>query len=227
MTDRLDQLCRRLGYQFRDARLLEQALTHRSANRRRNNERLEFLGDAQLGQVVSGWLFEHFPDASEGQLTRMRASLVKGPTLAEVARELSLGQELYLGGGELKSGGARRDSILADALEAIIGAIMLDSDQQRCRQVVLEWFLPRLEAVSAQTGKDPKTRLQEWLQGRGAGLPEYSVREVHGQAPAQEFEVVCRLGEYDRDFSATGASRRKAEQRAARQALEWLSNDNE
>ncbi len=223
MNEGVEQLCKRLGYRFRDPALLEQALTHRSANRRRNNERLEFLGDALLSQIVSGWLFEHFPDASEGQLTRMRASLVRGPTLAEVARELLLGESLYLGGGELKSGGSRRDSILADALEAVIGAIMLDGGEEPCRRVVLEWFNERLKTVSPQSaGKDPKTRLQEWLQADQHSLPEYDVLHVRGQAPAQEFEVICRLAAFGEDFSATGPSRRKAEQRAAREALAWL-----
>lgn len=225
MSEAVDQLCRRLGYRFRDPALLEQALTHRSADRRRNNERLEFLGDALLSQIVSGWLFEHFPDASEGQLTRMRASLVKGATLAEVARELSLGNSLHLGGGELKSGGSRRESILADALEAVIGAIMLDGGEEPCRRVVLEWFGGRLKTVSPQSaGKDPKTRLQEWLQAGQHSLPEYEVLHVHGQAPAQEFEVICRLAGLGETFPATGPSRRRAEQRAARAALAWLEN---
>ena len=223
MTTGVDALCRRLGYRFSEPALLEQALTHRSANRRHNNERLEFLGDAQLGQIVSGWLFAQFPEASEGQLTRMRATLVKGATLAEVARELSLGECLHLGGGELKSGGARRDSILADALEAIIGAILLDGGEQRCREVVLQWLNSRLREVSpGRAGKDPKTMLQEWLQARRHDLPEYEVLKVEGQAPQQEFVVRCRVEDLGQAFSGTGASRRKAEQRAARAAMKWL-----
>ena len=228
MTIDVDALCRRLGYRFSEPQLLEQALTHRSADRRRNNERLEFLGDAQLSQIVSGWLFEHFPRASEGQLTRMRASLVKGATLAEVARELSLGECLYLGGGELKSGGARRDSILADALEAVIGAILLDGGEQECRRVVLEWLEARLRQVSpGSAGKDPKTTLQEWLQARRRGLPEYEVMDIRGQAPQQEFRVSCRVEGLAQEFSGTGTSRRKAEQRAARAAMQWLEEQGE
>ena len=137
MRPDIDGLCRALGYSFRDQGLLDQALTHRSANRKANNERLEFLGDAQLSQIISRYLYTAFADASEGQLTRMRASLVKGQTLAAVARELGVGDYLLLGGGELKSGGFRRESILADALEAIIGAILLDSGEDACRDVVL------------------------------------------------------------------------------------------
>lgn len=222
MDDR-DRLCRRLGYSFRDPALLELALSHRSVSRRRNNERLEFLGDAQLSQIISSEIFHRFPEAAEGQLTRIRASLVRGQTLAEVARELGVGDHLILGGGELKSGGNRRDSILADALEALIGAMVIDGGEDSCRQVVLSWFAERLEAVSPQSArKDAKTQLQEWLQARKHELPVYEVLSVTGQAPKQSFEVKCALPDLQRDFIATGPSRRRAEQQAAEQALTWL-----
>lgn len=223
----LSRLQERLGYHFRDGGLLEQALTHRSASRRENNERLEFLGDAQLGLVISLALFRRFPEASEGQLTRMRASLVRGQTLAEVGRELALGECLHLGGGELKSGGFRRESILADAVEALIGAIMLDGGDVASRDAVLRWFEPRLARVSpASARKDSKTRLQEWLQSRQHPLPEYEVTDIRGRAPKQEFDVICRLPSLERSFTATAGSRRKAEQGAAGAALEWLESDN-
>ncbi len=223
MTQNLDRLMPRLGYQFNDEALLALALTHRSVSRHRNYERLEFLGDAQLGQIISVALFEQFPDAAEGQLTRMRASLVRGQTLAQVGRELGLGEHLLLGGGELKSGGYRRDSILADALEAIIGAMLLDGGEDACRQVVLSWFSERLEAITPQSAqKDAKTRLQEWLQARKFELPVYQVTNVEGLAPKQTFDVTCELEQMQQTFIAQGGSRRKAEQQAAAQALGWL-----
>ncbi|KGD63845.1 ribonuclease III [Alcanivorax nanhaiticus] len=223
MTQNLDRLMARLGYRFNDQDLLALALTHRSVSRHRNYERLEFLGDAQLGQIISVALFEQFPDAAEGQLTRMRASLVRGQTLAQVGRELGLGEHLSLGGGELKSGGYRRDSILADALEAIIGAMLLDGGEDACRQVVLSWFAERLQAITPQNAqKDAKTRLQEWLQARKFELPVYQVTRVEGLAPKQTFDVTCELEQMQQTFLAQGGSRRKAEQQAAAEALTWL-----
>lgn len=225
MPDDLDRLQTRLGYRFHDSSLLERALTHRSAHRCRNNERLEFLGDAYLGQIIAARLFAAFPRASEGQLTRMRARLVRGQTLAALARELELGPYLVLGGGELKSGGHRRESILADTVEAIIGAIVLDAGGAACEEVVESWFARRLEEISPDAvDKDAKTRLQEWLQARQYRLPEYDVQEVEGQAPKQTFHVVCRLPDLDHGFPASGSSRRKAEQSAARAALNWLDD---
>tara|TARA_B100000676_G_scaffold168269_1_gene165576 strand:- start:2644 stop:3330 length:687 start_codon:yes stop_codon:yes gene_type:complete len=223
VSNDLDRLMARLGYRFNDIDLLALALTHRSVSRHRNYERLEFLGDAQLGQIISIALFERFPDAAEGQLTRMRASLVRGQTLALVARELGLGDCLVLGGGELKSGGFRRDSILADALEAVIGAILLDGGESQCRDVVLNWFNDRLQAITPQNAqKDAKTRLQEWLQARKFELPIYQVTNVEGLAPKQTFDVTCELEQMQQTFTAHGASRRKAEQQAAAAALSWL-----
>lgn len=224
--DDLARLCRRLGYSFQDRDLLQLALSHRSTSRQSNNERLEFLGDAQLSQVISSELFHRFPEATEGQLTRMRASLVRGQTLAEVARELSVGEHLILGGGELKSGGHRRDSILADALEALIGAMVIDGGEDTCRDVVLAWFAERLQRISPQSArKDAKTRLQEWLQARKHGLPGYEVLAVTGQAPRQVFLVACTLPDLERCFEAEGASRRQAEQRAAEEALATLERN--
>lgn len=224
MSD-LSRLQDRLGYHFHDSALLEQALTHRSASRRDNNERLEFLGDAQLGQVISIQLYRHFAEASEGQLTRMRAFLVRGQTLAEVARELGIGEYLRLGGGELKSGGFRRDSILADAVEALIGAILLDGGENASRDAILRWFDARLATISpSSVRKDAKTRLQEWLQSRQYPLPDYEVQDVRGRAPKQEFDVSCRLDAVGKTFSATAPSRRKAEQLVAAAALEWLES---
>ena len=223
MNKSLAPLQRRLGYTFHNHELLTQALTHRSANRKQNNERLEFLGDAQLGYMVALWLFEQFPKAAEGQLTRMRAALVRGVTLAEVAKELGLGEYLVLGPGEMKSGGHRRTSILADALEAVIGAILLDSGEGNCHAVVKTWFAQRLASVSPDTtNKDPKTQLQEWLQARQFELPQYRVVATRGTAHDQEFDVECELSHQEQHFSATGSSRRRAEQAAAAQALAWL-----
>lgn len=227
MTDPLTRLSDRLGYHFNEPALLEAALTHRSVSRRHNNERLEFLGDALLSQVVSIWLYHQFPEASEGQLTRMRATLVRGRTLAEIARELELGDCLKLGSGELKSGGNRRESILADAVEALLGAILLDGGEAPCRDAVLRWLGDRLHQVSPESaGKDAKTRLQEWLQGRSLPLPEYQVLTVHGQAPNQRFDVSCHLESAGRTFEASGSSRRKAEQKVAQQALAWLEAES-
>jgi ribonuclease III len=223
----LGRLESRIGYQFADRGLLAQALTHRSANRRLNNERLEFLGDALLSEIISVALYRGHQEASEGQLTRMRASLVKGVTLAEIALEMGLGDYLSLGGGELKSGGFRRESILADAVEALIGAIFLDGGLDACQRRVLAWFALRLDDVSPESAnKDPKTALQEWLQGRQLPLPVYEVVQVHGQAPKQTFDVCCTLHDGDQQFVASGPSRRKAEQAAARSAMTWLEQNN-
>ncbi|MDF1780082.1 MAG: ribonuclease III [Alcanivoracaceae bacterium] len=223
MQPDLSRLCKTIGYNFSDMGLLEQALTHRSANRKENNERLEFLGDAQLSQIISIRLYSMFAEASEGQLTRMRASLVKGQTLAVIAKEMSIGDYLSLGGGELKSGGFRRESILADALEAIIGAVLLDGSEVACQKMVLSWYAQRLDTISPTSVlKDPKTQLQEWLQGRQRPLPLYEVVEITGQAPKQEFKVSCALTDADKSFTAQGSSRRRAEQRAAAAALAEL-----
>lgn len=218
----LERLRRALGYEFSDPDLLDVALRHRSAGAM-HNERLEFLGDSVLNFVIASALYRRFPAATEGMLSRMRASLVKGDTLAEIARELELGEYLHLGSGELKSGGFRRGSILADAFEALIGAVYEDGGIGAAQDLVLRFFESRLdESRPAMALKDPKTRLQEFLQARGRPLPEYRVAEVQGQAHNQTFTVECLVEGLDGPSLGTGSSRRKAEQRAAEQALERL-----
>jgi len=217
------QLCQALGYHFQQLDHLITALTHRSAGTP-NNERLEFLGDALLSFIVAEVLYERFPAASEGQLTRLRANLVKGDTLAEVAQILNLGQYLYLGGGELKSGGWRRTSILADAFEALIGAVYLDGGMTTCENVVLQLFQSHLGMLSLQTiHKDPKTRLQELLQAQQQELPNYRVLTVSGEPHAQYFEVECLVPGLSEPTYGTGNTRRRAEQAAAEKALQSLS----
>ena len=216
-----------LGYQFDNVELLQLALTHCSAGNQ-NNERLEFLGDSILNHIVAEALYLRYPSANEGEMSRMRASLVKGETLAEIARDLTLGDFLVLGVGERKSGGHRRNSILADTLEAIIGAILLDSDVERCRGTVLAWVEPRLQALSASAdNKDAKTRLQEFLQGRNYPLPQYDLLGVQGSDHAQQFKVACRLSKPQLVAEGNGSSRRRAEQDAAMTALERLTRNGD
>ncbi len=218
----LPRLCRTLGYEFSDVKLLEQALTHRSASNQ-HNERLEFLGDSILSIVISDALFHQFPKATEGDLSRMRATLVRGDTLAIIAKEFKLGDYLNLGPGELKSGGFRRESILADAVEAIIGAIYLDADLETCRALLLKWYQQRLAEIKPGVGqKDAKTLLQEYLQGVKKPLPEYQVTLVEGEAHDQTFTVECRVIDIAEPVVGVGSSRRKAEQMAAAQVLELL-----
>lgn len=208
-----------LGYCFRDPELLRRALTHRSAGSP-HNERLEFLGDSLLNLIVAEALFQRWRNVDEGILTRARAQLVRGSTLAQIAREFSLGKHLVLGPGEMKSGGHRRDSILADALEAIIAAIHLDAGFATCRDVVLGWFGQRLDELPvARIGKDAKTRLQEWLQGRGYRRPEYALTATQGEDHNRSFHVTCSVTEFDVVAEGTGSSRRAAEQQAATSAL--------
>jgi ribonuclease-3 len=226
LRERIESLQARLGYGFRDPALLEQAITHRSAGGT-NNERLEFLGDAVLGMVIAEALYSRFPQASEGELSRLRATLVRKPTLAEIARSLELGELLKLGSGELKSGGFRRDSILSDALEAVIGAIYLDAGFGTCRDWIQRVFASRLASLPvAAELKDYKTRLQEYLQSRHVALPEYVVIAVRGQAHAQTFEVECCVAERDICTHGTGTSRRNAEQEAAGEMLKALGIDS-
>ncbi|MCX7564372.1 ribonuclease III [Xanthomonadaceae bacterium XH05] len=212
----------RVGHCFADPSLRRRALTHRSAGAR-NNERLEFLGDGLVNLIVAEALFHRFPYADEGWLTRARAQLVREESLAGIARELLLGDQLELGPGELKSGGYRRDSILADALEAMIGAIHLDAGFETCRRTVLIWFEPRFASLAVSgTEKDAKTRLQEWLQARGLPLPEYVLLDTRGEEHDRMFDVACRLDTPAMEASGDGSSRRQAEQRAARAILERL-----
>lgn len=219
---KLRQLSERLGYVFKEVSWLELALTHRSAGAK-NNERLEFLGDSLVNFMVADLLFEQFKTLPEGDLSRIRAHLVKGETLAKLAKNLALSELLTLGPGELKSGGYRRESILADALEAIIAAVYQDGGLQACRGFVESLYASSLHALDPQTvGKDPKTRLQEWLQSQQHPLPDYSIISVNGAAHAQVFTVACYVAPLNTKFEATDTSRRKAEQKAAEIALEAL-----
>ncbi|MDX5376190.1 MAG: ribonuclease III [Halomonas sp.] len=219
MSRSLTAFSRRIGHSFRDDSLLELAVTHRSFGGQ-NNERLEFLGDSIVNFVIAEALYERFPQAREGQLSRLRARLVRGQTLAELAREMAFGECLRLGSGEMKSGGHRRDSILADAVEAVLGAIYLDAGMDVARARVLAWYAERLEAIDLQdTQKDPKTRLQEFLQSRQSPLPRYEVVSVEGEAHDQTFTVECHVELLDSHTLGTGSSRRHAEQQAAELAL--------
>lgn len=223
MTDLLlDRLSQRLGHTFVRRELLELALTHRSHGSR-NNERLEFLGDSILGFTIGAALFEQFPRGREGQLSRLRAQLVSGETLAELAREMELGDCLRLGEGEMKSGGFRRASILADAVEALIGAIYLDAGLEKARERVLDWFASRLQNLSLETAKDPKTRLQEWLQAKGLPLPEYRVVNIGGAEHAQNFVVECRVEGLQGPARGEAGNRRAAEKAAATEAYNRLT----
>ena len=210
-----------LNYRFRDPALLELALTHRSMGRP-NNERLEFLGDAMLGAIVAQMLYEAHPKASEGELSRLRAQLVNGNALAVVARELNLGDQLKLGQGELKSGGFRRDSILADAFEAVLAAVYLDGGFVACSAAVHELFHERIAELH-RSSKDAKTQLQEWLQARGLPLPQYELTGSHGEDHAKTFDVSCVLVEpLAISVDACASSRRAAEQDAAETVLQQL-----
>ena len=219
ITTRQQSLCKQLELTFNDSAQLQQALTHRSAGSR-NNERLEYLGDAILNFVIAEELFTRFPQVKEGKLSRLRASLVKGVTLAEIARELSLGEVLILGPGELKSGGYRRESILADTVEAIFGALYLDSGLETIKALILRLYDERLSSIDVnEVVKDPKTRLQELLQSRKLPLPIYSVDEVKTATNQPEFEASCQISLLGKVVIAQGSSHRKAEQKAAERAL--------
>jgi ribonuclease-3 len=210
----------RLGHSFQDAALLQQALTHRSHSSL-HNERLEFLGDSVLNCVIASLLFERFNKIDEGDLSRLRANLVKQQSLYEVAQRIELSQFLRLGEGELKSGGFRRPSILADTLEALFGAIFLDAGFEAARKVIRALYLPILANVDPKTlGKDAKTLLQEFLQGKKLALPQYNVVATHGAAHNQEFEIECLVPKLDIHVFGTGGSRRAGEQAAAKLALE-------
>jgi ribonuclease-3 len=210
----------RLGYKFSAIKLLQQALTHRSHSAP-HNERLEFLGDSVLNCAIAHLLFERYTKLDEGDLSRLRSNLVKQQTLYEVAQRIELAQYLRLGEGELKSGGFRRPSILADTMEALFGAIFLDGGFERARLTIAKLYHPIMETVDPQTlGKDAKTLLQEYLQGRKIALPTYNVVATHGAAHNQEFEVECLIPKLEIRVTGAGASRRAAEQAAAKKALE-------
>lgn len=214
----------KLDYFFRDRDLAELALTHRSVGRP-NNERMEFLGDALVNLLVAEMLYEAHPHASEGELSRLRAQLVNGQALAVVARDLDLGAQLHLGPGEMKSGGHRRESILADAFEAMLAAVYLDGGFDACRNTVRTLFEERVAALP-RSRKDAKTRLQEWLQARGLGLPHYELVDSHGEDHAKTFDAVCHISEpHELSIEGRGGSRRAAEQDAAESALKILAGD--
>lgn len=217
------RLQHRLGYEFKEPKLLELALTHRSYGAN-NNERLEFLGDSILNFIIGEVLYNRFPDAREGQLSRIRSQLVKGETLAEVAREFELGECLILGEGEMKSGGHRRDSILSDSVEALIGAIFTETEFETCRAHVLRWYESRLTSVSLEaTDKDPKSRLQEYLQAQRKPLPDYEVVETLGEAHSHIFTIECRVAVLKQAVRAQASNRREAEKLAATEVLRLLN----
>ncbi|MDN7586809.1 ribonuclease III [Burkholderia seminalis] len=216
----LSQLESRLRYEFRNAELLRQALTHRSHSAT-HNERLEFLGDSVLNCAVAALLFQRFSKLDEGDLSRVRANLVKQQSLYEIAQALNISDGLRLGEGELRSGGFRRPSILADAFEAIIGAVFLDGGFEAAQGVIKRLYIPILDHIDPRTlGKDAKTLLQEYLQGHKIALPTYTVVATHGAAHNQQFEVECTVPKLDVKVSGSGASRRAAEQAAAKKALD-------
>ncbi len=218
-SNAISALLNKLGYTFNDISLLDEALTHRSYASR-NNERLEFLGDGILNFVIAHELFKLYPDVQEGDLSRLRANLVNKDSLAEIAGHLALGDVIKLGSGELKSGGFRRPSILADAVESILGAVYCDGGFEPCRELIVRLYTDRLASVmDLQSLKDPKTQLQELLQSRHFSLPDYQVTNVTGQAHAQVFHVRCTIDKMRIEVTGEGKSRRKAEQIAAGKAI--------
>lgn len=223
MVKNLAKLQQNLSYQFANLDIARQALTHRSASKS-HNERLEFLGDSLLGFIIAEALYDLHPQASEGELSRMRASIVNKTSLAAIARELELGECLQLGSGELKSGGRERDSILADAVEALIAAVYLDGGMQACKSFVQRINVNNLSTDDNSTKKkDCKTRLQELLQAQGRQLPQYKVMEVSGAAHEQVFHILCKLDSFPEETRGTGTSKREAEQRAAEKMLEAIA----
>jgi ribonuclease III len=219
LTARLEKS---LEYGFGQPELLRQALTHRSHSSP-HNERLEFLGDSVLDCVIATLLYQHFPNLKEGELSRLRANLVRQESLAEIATDLSLGDSLRLGEGELKSGGFRRPSILADALEAIFGAVYLDSGFDAVARVIEHLYRARIEQIDPRDAcKDPKTALQELLQAKRLPVPQYRLLATRGDAHAQEFEVSCVVPEIKQEMTGKGVSRRSAEQQAAQAVLDKL-----
>lgn len=215
----INDLLNKLEYQFKDVSLLDEALTHRSFASK-NNERLEFLGDGILNFVIADELFNLYPSVQEGDLSRLRANLVNKDSLAEIATQLNLGEVIRLGSGELKSGGFRRPSILADTVESILGAVYCDAGFEPCRELIIRLYAKRLaQPTDLQSLKDPKTQLQELLQSRHFSLPDYQVTRVSGQAHAQIFCVKCSIEKMKIEVTGEGKSRRKAEQVAASQAI--------
>ena len=225
MIQEPEKLARKLGLRFSQPDIIRRALTHRSANAD-NNERLEFLGDSVLGFVIAERLYQKFTEADEGVLSRLRATLVNQTSLANIARKLHLGDYLILGSGELKSGGYRRDSILSDAMEALIGALLLDQGMEACRVWILDLFAEQIDGLSLRDWKkDPKTRLQESMQARGLQLPLYSLRSVVGQPHEQSFVVECQVSLTDETCEGRGSSRKRAEQESAEKMLAKLAEE--
>ncbi len=223
-SNAIDVLLKKLDYSFNDAALLDEALTHRSFASK-NNERLEFLGDGILNFVIADELFKLYPNVQEGDLSRLRASLVNKDSLADIAALLDLGEVIRLGSGELKSGGFRRPSILADAVESILGAVYCDAGFEACRTLIVRLYTEKLASpTDPQSLKDPKTQLQELLQSRHYPLPEYDVSSVTGKAHAQIFHVNCNIRELQINVNGEGKSRRKAEQLAAQNAIALVNN---
>ena len=219
----IETLQNRLGHEFKDRDLLNRALTHRSKSPD-NNERLEFLGDSILGFIVAEWLYERFPGVAEGKLSRMRSTVVRKETLTKIARDLNIQNNLNLGEGELKSGGHNRDSILADSMEALIGAVYLDSGIETTRELVIRHFDDVLQQLTPKSVyKDPKSILQEYLQQRSLPLPVYEVVHIEGEPHRQTFEVACTVQGHAEPFIAVGSSRRSAEQQAAKKAYSTLN----
>lgn len=222
MTPDLNKLCQRIEHNFSNIDLLTEALTHRSVGSK-NNERLEFLGDSILNFVVAEQLFRKLPDAKEGELSRLRATVVKKESLVEIAKTLDLGNYLSLGSGELKSGGYRRESILADAVEAIIGAVLQDAGYETAKNLILRLCEEKIKQTIVEgPEKDAKTRLQEFLQSRRYRLPDYQVTNISGKAHQQTFSVNCSIKELNLTTQGEGRSRRVAEQKAAQKALESI-----
>ena len=220
----MDKLQKNISYRFKNIELLKQALTHRSVGKN-NNERLEFLGDSILGCIISGELYQRFPSINEGQLSRLRTNLVKGQTLAKIAKAINLSETLVLGQGELKSGGFRRESIQADAFEAVLGAIFLDSDYLTVRSVVLKLYKDLLNDTSPEDSlKDFKTKLQELLQKKGLSLPQYELIKTKGQDHDAIFYVRCIISEYDLEVEREAKSIKIAEQACAEFLLERLTS---
>lgn len=215
----INKLQKKLGYIFIQQDILYQALTHRSANIQ-HNERLEFLGDSILSFVIAHILYRNFPSINEGDMSRMRAQLVKENTLAKIAHKFKLGKYLTLGQGELKSGGFKRASILANTLEALIGSIFLDSNIKIVEKLILTWYKKKLKNINPEnTKKDSKTRLQEYLQSKHLPLPEYCIVQVYGEAHNQKFTIQCHINEIKDELMGMGVSKKKAEQNSAYQAL--------
>lgn len=216
-------LARQLAYEFKNPSLLTQALTHRSYSGI-NNERLEFLGDSVLNFTIANQLYQHYPKLPEGDLSRLRAHLVKEPTLCEIARSLNVGESLKLGEGELKSGGWRRPSVLADAMEAIIGAVFIDGGFDAAEALVVRLYMPLLAELDPKSiAKDPKSLLQEYLQGRKIEVPEYVVIATEGEAHCQVFRVECNIPKLNISTQGEGSSRRVAEQQAAQLAYQKVT----